>query len=168
MGHSIAAAVGGKLAAPDRPVVVLGGDSAFAMNGIEVHTAVEQELAITWIILNDGGHGMVRHGWNLLDHRDFSVSMLFRNPIDIAGLAAALGAQSFRVESPDEFRNALEDALGSKRACVIDARIDGSDVPHGLVGRIKTLDKFFSGKVDTSESPTSIRVPFLGSTKQER
>lgn len=161
MGHSIAAAVGGKLAAPDRPVVVLGGDSAFAMNGIEVHTAVEQELAITWIILNDGGHGMVRHGWNLLDHRDFSESMRFRSPIDIAGFAASLGARSFRAESPDEFRKALEEALGSKRACVIDVKIDGSEMPPGLVSRTKTLDKFFSGKVDTSDSPTSIRVPLI-------
>jgi acetolactate synthase-1/2/3 large subunit len=161
MGHSIAGAIGGKLAAPDRPVVVLGGDGAFAMSGMEVHTAVEQELAITWIILNDGGHGMVRHGWNLRDHHNLSGSMRFQTPIDIAGLAASLGARSFRVESPGEFRRALEEAMASKRACVIDARVDSSEVPHGLASRNKTLDKFFSGEIDTSDSPTSIRIPNL-------
>src|SRR5262249_39260124 len=58
MGSAVAGVVGGALAAPGRRAVALVGDAAFAMNGFEVHTAVEEHLPVIWIVLNNNGHGM--------------------------------------------------------------------------------------------------------------
>src|SRR5262249_24076204 len=66
MGSAVAGSIGGKLAAPDKPVIALVGDSAFAMNGMEVHTAVEHDVPVIWIVLNNSGHGMIFHGERLL------------------------------------------------------------------------------------------------------
>jgi acetolactate synthase I/II/III large subunit len=158
MGHAIAAAVGGKVGAPDRPVVVLGGDAAFAMNGMEVHTAVELGLQVVWIILNDGGHGMVHHGEHLMRGKDL-IGARFRVPLDIAGLAEAMGARGVRAASPAELRGALAEALAHPGPTVIDVRIDGDEVPRALLQRVKTLDKFFAGRIASSDSPTSIQIP---------
>ena len=62
--------VGGALAAKGRRAVALVGDAAFAMNGFEVHTAVEERLPIVWVVLNNNGHGMVHQGDQLMRGRD--------------------------------------------------------------------------------------------------
>lgn len=59
MGYSAGAAVGGALSAPQRPVVALTGDAAYAMGGMETHTAAEYGLAVVWIVLNNSGNAMV-------------------------------------------------------------------------------------------------------------
>ena len=153
MGHSIAAAIGGQLAMPNRPVAVLCGDAAFAMNGMEVHTAVEHDLPVTWVVLNDGGHGMVRQGERLLIGEEISGSA-FRHPLDLCALAQALGAQGFVVKTERDLRLALLSAMESRRPSVIDARIDPSEVPEGLAMRARTLNRFFEGVPDSS-SPSS-------------
>lgn len=166
MGHSIAAAVGGKLASPDKPVVVLGGDAAFAMTGMEVHTAVEHDLPVTWVILNDSGHGMVRQGEQLLCGEDIS-SSVFRHTIDICAIAEALGARGFRVSSEQDLRLALISALESRRPSVIDARIDRAEVPDGLAMRARTLGRFFDGPAESLTmpgGPPSVRPPPHGSS----
>lgn len=164
MGHSIAAAVGGKLAAKDRPVVVLGGDAAFAMTGMEVHTAVEQDLPVTWVILNDGGHNMVRQGEQMLCGHDVSHSG-FRHMLDIQGMAQAMGALGLRATNEQELRFSLISALESGRPTVIDARIDRNEVPEGLAMRARTLNRFFEGAAESIGAnafpggPHSVRPP---------
>lgn len=153
MGHSIAGAVGAKLAAPNKPVVAFGGDAAFAMTGMEVHTAVEHDLAVTWVILNDSGHGMVRQGENLLSGEEISNSG-FRHALDICAIAEAVGARGFRVRTEQELRLALKLALESERPCVVDARIDRTEVPEGLAMRARTLNRFFDGAPDSSVAPS--------------
>jgi hypothetical protein len=91
MGHGVAAAIGGKLAAPDRPVVALTGDAAFAMNGLEVHTAVENDVPVVWVVLNNGGHGMVHLGETQQFQGRFNTS-LFRRKLNVAQIADAVGA----------------------------------------------------------------------------
>lgn len=156
MGHAIAAAIGGKLAAPPHKVVALVGDGAFAMNGMEVHTAVDHKVAIIWIVLNDSGHGMVYHGQKLLVGRDIHATR-FHHTLDIRTIATGLGARSFRCETLKSFRAALNEALETNAPCVIDAIIDREEIPSSLKHRVKTLDKFFHNT--PSASPTSIRVP---------
>jgi acetolactate synthase-1/2/3 large subunit len=135
MAHAVAGVVGAKLAAPERPVVALVGDAAFAMNGMEVHTAVEHGVAAIWVVLNDGGHGMVRHGETMaLGHH--LGACRFRTPLDVAAMANAIGARGFTVRTPAEARDALEEALAAQdRPSVIDARIDPDEVPVLLARR---------------------------------
>jgi acetolactate synthase I/II/III large subunit len=128
MGHAVAGAVGAKLAAPDRPVVALCGDAAFAMNGMELHTAVEAELPVVWVVLNNQGHGMVHHGETALYGGKVSTS-LFRVPIDVAAVARGLGAQTLTVKKPEELARALKAALSSSGPFVLDVHVDMAERP---------------------------------------
>jgi acetolactate synthase-1/2/3 large subunit len=145
MGYAVAAAVGGKLAAPERPVVALAGDGAFAMQGMEIHTAVEHNLPITWVILNDGGFGMVDHGETMLVGKQVSPAR-YREAIDVVTVAQGLGAVAYRVSSPAQFEEALSAALACGRPCVIDARIDRTEVPPMLRVRAESIGRVFSRK----------------------
>lgn len=152
MGHAVAAAIGGKLAAPGRPVVCLAGDAAFAMNGFEVHTAVENDIPVVWLILNNGGHGMVYHGERVQFKGKF-VSSKFSRPINVAGLAESLGALAYVVEKPDELAGILSAALKAGRPAVIDARVDLEAVPP-TANRFETLDRFMGKKEENSAGVT--------------
>ena len=142
MGHGVAAAIGGKLAAPRRPVVALVGDGAFAMNGMEVHTAVENDIPVIWVVQNNGGFGMVHLGETLQFKGKFNTA-LFRQSLDIVKMAEALGALAFKAERPGEVEKFVRMGLAANRPTVIDVRIDREALPPAAV-RLKTLEKFFN------------------------
>jgi acetolactate synthase-1/2/3 large subunit len=141
MGYAIAAAIGGKIAAPTRPVVALLGDGAFGMNGMEIHTAADYQLPIIWIALNNGGHGMVYHGEKALSGKTYL--SLYNKPLDISAIAHALGVQAFKVHNLDEFEASLRQALALQVPCVIDALVDLEEIPRSLQKRVNTLSAFF-------------------------
>lgn len=142
MGHGVAAPIGGKLAAPDRPVAALVGDAAFAMNGMEVHTAVENNIPVIWVVQNNGGHGMVHMGESMQFKGKFNTS-LFNQPLDVCKMAEAMGAMSFRAERPGEVEEAVRQALKAHRPAVVDARIDREAMPPSAI-RLETLERFFN------------------------
>lgn len=139
MGHATAACIGGKLARPARNVVALVGDAAFAMNGMEVHTAVDLGLPVVWLVLNNGGCGMIYHGERMLFGDKFTCS-LYNKRLDIAGIAKGLGALSFQAKKPGEVKACLAEALKSGRPCVIEAEVDLFEPPP-MGNRMKTFDK---------------------------
>ncbi len=150
MGSAVAGVVGGALAAPGRHAVALVGDAAFAMNGFEVHTAVEQRLPVVWVVLDNGGNGMVHQGDTLMKGRDLGVS-LYRVPIDAAAMARSVGARGVRATRPAEFRAAIAEALSLHEPTVINAVIDPKEVAPTLVKRVETLARFFAQKDRGSE-----------------
>jgi len=141
MGHGVAAPIGGKIAAPDRPVAALVGDAAFAMNGMEVHTAVENKVPVIWVVMNNGGHGMVRLG----EKRQFGGRLdtaSFSQPLDVAKMAEAMGALAFLAERPGDVENAVHQALAAQHPAVIDVRIDPAEEPP-MGRRFETLTDYF-------------------------
>ena len=149
MGSAVAGVIGGKLAAPERAAVALVGDAAFAMNGMEVHTAVEHGVAAIWVVLNNQGHGMVMQGETLLRGGDLGFAR-FGARIDAAGIALSLGAAAWRVDSAGALRVALAEALAGGRPSVIDVTIDDATVPPTLRRRAQSLARFFG---DSSAPP---------------
>ncbi len=141
MGYGTAAVIGAKLAAPDRPVIAIVGDASFAMNGMEVHSAVEHRVPVIWIIMNNGGHGMVYHGEKIQFGNRFHHS-LFQKQLDIRKIGEAMGALSFRITDPGELCDVMKQALTCDRPVVIDAIIDVEEIPP-VGSRLKALDKFF-------------------------
>lgn len=139
MGYAVAAAVGAKLARPGRPVVALAGDAAFAMNGMEVHTAVEHDAPVIWVVINNGGHAMIYHGERLQFGGRFR-SSVFREGLDVAGMAKALRAEAFRVERPGELREAIADAVARGRPAVVDVATDLYVQPP-MASRVRALDR---------------------------
>ncbi|WP_327225208.1 thiamine pyrophosphate-binding protein [Kibdelosporangium aridum] len=143
IGYATPAAIGGKFAKPGRPVVALTGDAAFAMTGMDIHTAVEYELPITWVVLNNGGNGMVSCIQNMLFER--SSGAMYDNTIDFATIARGLRVSSSTVTSADEFTIALKTALIAGKPHLIDAWVDPCEVPWGLRARADRLRGLDSG-----------------------
>lgn len=127
MGYGTSAAIGGKLAAPERPVISVVGDGCFLMNGMEVNTAVSHDIPVVWIVQNNSKLGLV-HELQKFTLGEKTVSTTFKT-IDCAAIARGLGAQGFRIEKPGELSKILPIALSSKKPTVIDCVIDPDEVP---------------------------------------
>jgi acetolactate synthase-1/2/3 large subunit len=127
MGYSTAAAVGGKLAAPDKPVIALIGDGCFLMNGMEVATAVNNDAPVVWVVFNNAKLGLV-HDLQQYSLGEKTVSTVFKR-INCAKVAEGLGAQGFTIERPGELARILPDALKSQKPTVIDVIIDAEEKP---------------------------------------
>ncbi|MDE2142134.1 MAG: thiamine pyrophosphate-binding protein [Elusimicrobia bacterium] len=139
MGYAVAGAVGAQLACPERVVVALAGDAAFAMNGMEVHTAVECGAPVIWVIVNNGGHGMIYHGERALYGGRFH-SSVFRRPLDVVSVARGLGAAAFRVERPGQLAEAMAAARALRAPAVIDVLTALGDAPP-MGARVRTIQK---------------------------
>lgn len=142
MGFGVAAPIGGKVAAPDRPVVAIVGDGAFAMNGMEVATAAAYGIPVVWIVLNDARLNAVHHGQTLL-YEGRTIGCDYPR-MDLAAIAEALGADGVRVIEPRVVGPALRAALASGRPTVLDVWIDAEEVPP-IHSRIRSIQKFFAG-----------------------
>ena len=122
MGYGVPSAVAAKLVFPQRTVVSFSGDGCFLMNGQELATAVQYNLKILFVVINNGMYGTIRmhqereyparvHGTNL------------HNP-DFAALAKAYGLHSAVVERTSEFSQVLKDAISQSGPALIEIRTD--------------------------------------------
>jgi len=122
MGYGTPAAVAAKLIHPDRPVVAFAGDGCFLMNGQELATAVQYELPIVILVVDNGMYGTIRmHQERAYPGRVSGTEL--RNP-DFAALARAYGATGETVETTAEFAPALERALAAKGPALIAIKVD--------------------------------------------
>lgn len=94
MGFAIPAAIGAKLARPDRPVVAVVGDGGLLMSGLELLTAVKARIQLPVIVFNDGAYGLIKRS-QLAAYGTAPGSEL-ENP-DLGALAGALGINYARV-----------------------------------------------------------------------
>ena len=127
MGYATAAAIGGKLAAPDRPVVAIVGDGCFQMNGMEIATAVNYDIPVVWIVQNNSKLGLV-HDLQRFSLGDKTVSTTFKE-VNFARVAEGLGAKGYRIERPGELLEILPEAIERAVPTVIDVIIDPNEVP---------------------------------------
>ena len=130
MGYAFPAAMGGKLALPDVPAIVLVGDGDFAMVMQDLETAVRRKLAVVVVIFNDFSMGAVRH-FQRTQHGGRYIGVEHGNP-DFAGLAKLFGAHGERVEDPARLRPALKEAFASGKPAVLDVIIDRNETPKSV------------------------------------
>ncbi len=122
MGYGVPAGVGAKRIRPDRTVVVFAGDGDFLMNGQELATAVQYDLPVLVVVIDNGMYGTIR--MHQERHYPGRVSATaIRNP-DFAALARAYGGHGERVERTEEFAPALERARASGLPAVLHCLID--------------------------------------------
>jgi acetolactate synthase-1/2/3 large subunit len=122
MGYGTPAAVAAKELFPDRLVVAFAGDGCFLMNGQEFATAVQYELPIIVIVVNNGIYGTIR----MHQEREYPgrvVATDLRNP-DFAALARAYGGHGETVEKTVEFAPAFERARASGKPSIIEVKLD--------------------------------------------
>jgi acetolactate synthase-1/2/3 large subunit len=122
MGYGVPAAVGAKRIRPDKTVVAFAGDGDFLMNGQEFATAVQYELPILVVVIDNGMYGTIRMHQERHYPGRVSATAL-KNP-DFAAYARAFGGHGERVERTEEFAAALERALRSGRPAILHCLID--------------------------------------------
>jgi len=122
MGFGFPAAIGAKVACPDRVVVDIAGDGSFIMSEQELACSVIENIPVIVIVLNNSVLGMVAQWQRMLyKHRYMSIN-LGKSP-DFVKLAEAYGAQGIRANSIKEFHKAVKTALTNNVTTVIDVPI---------------------------------------------
>lgn len=124
MGFGLPAAIGAKVACPDRPVIDIAGDGSIQMNIQELGTAIAYKIPVIVCILNNQYLGMVRQWQSLFYGGRFSYTDISSQP-DFVKLAEAYGAVGIRVKTHQEVDGALREALQvTDRPVVIDFWVD--------------------------------------------
>ncbi|MGW7071177.1 thiamine pyrophosphate-binding protein [Streptomyces sp. NPDC054855] len=128
MGHSFGAGIGAAFAT-GRRTCVFAGDGAFFMHGMEVHTAVEHRLPVTFVIFNNNSHGMCHTREQLFYSGDYTYN-LFR-PARIGEGAAAMfpGLDAVTATTTDELRAALARAETTGSPALICVETDPTEMP---------------------------------------
>ncbi|MFL2640648.1 MAG: thiamine pyrophosphate-binding protein [Dehalococcoidia bacterium] len=120
MGWGPGAILGAKIAAPDRQCVSISGDGGF---GLAIHsyiTAVDENLPIVFIVMNDSALGMVTRGQG-----EKRIASEFR-PTEYWKIAEAYGGTGYNITDPEQIKPALQKALSENRPSVLDIKIDPS------------------------------------------
>jgi acetolactate synthase I/II/III large subunit len=141
MGHGVVAPIGAALAHPGRPIVAIVGDGCFAMNGLELLTAVEVGARVVWIVEHNNMHGITWHGSQLIGSRRALESARYKTHIQVAAIAQAMGLATWVVDSPAAFAPAFCGALAHNGPSLLEVRIDASIAPP-LGDRTKSLAGF--------------------------
>ncbi|MEM2943519.1 MAG: biosynthetic-type acetolactate synthase large subunit [Methanomassiliicoccales archaeon] len=123
MGFGFPAALGAKIAFPEKPVIDIAGDGSLQMVFQEFATAVSENLPVLVCLMNNGWLGMVKQWQKLFWQKRYSGTELKNNP-DFIKLAQAFGADGVIVERPSELREALEKGLKSDVPFIVDVRVD--------------------------------------------
>lgn len=123
MGFGFPAALGAKVAAPDRCVVDIAGDGSIQMTIQEMATAVESNIPITVVVMNDRSLGMVEQWQRMFYGERYCAVGLGRVP-DFVKLAEAYGWEAVRVERSSEIADALKPAAKIDAPYLVDIAID--------------------------------------------
>jgi acetolactate synthase-1/2/3 large subunit len=132
MGFGPAAALGVKLAQPDRVVVALVGDGAFGSNPSVVATAMEAGLGVIWLVMDNAAFGTIAGLTNM--HYGWEFGCLFeangaRYRTDFAQIAKGYGADGVFIKCADELGPALAAAVASGQPTVIQAPMENAPTP---------------------------------------
>lgn len=118
MGYGLPAAITAQLVHPDRQAVAFAGDGCFLMTGQELSTAVRYDLHPLIIVVNNNSYGTIRnHQRQRFPDREYGTSLV--NP-NFASYARSFNANGEQVSDPEEFAEAVDRALTSRTASLIE------------------------------------------------
>jgi acetolactate synthase-1/2/3 large subunit len=132
MGFGLPAAIGAQIACPDKTVVDIAGDGSIQMNIQEMATAVQYNLPVKIVILNNGYLGMVRQWQELFYGGRYSATRMNHAP-DFVKLAEAYGAVGLRATRPEEVASVLAEGLAVRRPVIMDFVVDAEEGVYPMV-----------------------------------
>ncbi len=133
MGYGVPAAMGAKVAHPDRQVIAFVGDGGFQMTAQELGTAVQYGIDVKIVIMNNGYLGMVRQWQELFYDRAYSHVDLRSGTPDFVKLAEAYGATGVRITDPAKLHEELAAALATPGVVVIDAVVTEEENVYPMI-----------------------------------
>ncbi len=136
LGWGYPAALGVKVANPDKPVLSILGDGGFMFAVQELATAVQEEIGVIAVVFNNSSYGNVRRDQKRLFSGRVHATEL-RNP-DFIALAESFGAKGYRVDSPAALRPALQQAIQEDVPALIEVVVepDSEVSPWELLVRV--------------------------------
>ncbi len=137
LGHAYPAAIGAKVAYPDKPVICFSGDGGFLMGAVEMATAMKYGINVVAIVVNDGALSAIKGSQiNGCEGRTIDTDLL--NP-DFVEFAGSFGAYAKRVEDLAGFKDALRDALAAEKPALIEVMLqEKQDDIMNVIGWLQT------------------------------
>ena len=132
MGYGLPTAMGVQAGHPGKLVINIDGDGSFAMNSQELATCFEEGLPVKIVIINNGGHGMVRQWQRIIYKERFCAIDLGSSP-DFVKLAEAYGCTGIRATKPSEVVPALEKMIATPGPVVLDVRVNKDECVFPMV-----------------------------------
>jgi acetolactate synthase-1/2/3 large subunit len=132
MGYGLPTAMGVQAGNPGKLVINIDGDGSFAMNSQELATCYEEGLPVKTVIINNGGHGMVRQWQRIIYKERFCAIDLGTSP-DFVKLAEAYGCTGIRASKPSEVVPALEKMIATPGPVVLDVRVNKDESVFPMV-----------------------------------
>ncbi len=129
MGFGLPAALGARLAQPKLPVAAVEGDGSFMMNNVELSTAVQLQIPLLVVVLNNKGWVSIRD-LQLRSFRGRKIGTEFSRKdgseyeVDFEKLTRAYGAEYFSARSPAELRRGITESLTSDGTTVLDVEVE--------------------------------------------
>lgn len=130
LGSGFPAALGAKIANPDKPVLSINGDGGFMFNVQELASAVQHGIDVVTVVFNDGAYGNVKR----MQEDDYDgrvIASELRNP-DFVRLAESFGVSAARAETPQGLRGELDKAFGRSGPSLIEVPIAKVPDPWGV------------------------------------
>lgn len=149
MGFGPPAAIGAKIAAPERVVLSLVGDGGFGQNPAMLATAVEQNLGIIWLVMNNNAFGTIAGLQKA--HYGITYGTTFPGKVgeddvtpNYAKIAEAYGAVGVKIKAAADLEGAIKDAIASGKPTVIDVSMINNPTP--TTGHWNILDIYSPDK----------------------
>ena len=143
MGYGLPAAIGAKIANPEKEVIVIAGDGSIQMNIQELATLSTYNIKIKIIILNNGCLGMVRQWQELFYNRRYSGTPL-KNP-NFVKIAEGYGIKGMQVTKVSEVKKAVEKILKAKGSFVADFLIEPEENVFPMVPAGEAINRMIGG-----------------------
>lgn len=125
MGFALPAAIGAKMANPEKQVVAIIGDGGFQMTLQELGTVMQNNIGVKIIILNNGYLGMVRQWQQMFFEKRYSFTNI-QSP-DFVALAASYNIKGQKVEKQEDLSNALDQLLNTENAYLLEVKVAKED-----------------------------------------
>ncbi|MBW1696143.1 MAG: biosynthetic-type acetolactate synthase large subunit [Deltaproteobacteria bacterium] len=132
MGFGFPAALGAQIACPDKLVVDIAGDASIQMNIQEMATAVQCNLPVKVVVLNNRFLGMVRQWQELFYDKCYSCTCMDYAP-DFVKLAEAYGAVGLRAEKPKDVKPVLSEGLAVQKPVIMDFVVEPEESVYPMV-----------------------------------
>jgi acetolactate synthase-1/2/3 large subunit len=143
MGFGFPAAMGAKVAYPEKNVFTISGDGSIQMNIQELATCVCNKINVKVLILNNGYLGMVRQWQELFYKKRYSYTCI--SGPDFVKLAESYGAVGIRVTKKDEVRDALKKALLTDNVVFVDFHTEEEENVFPMVPAGEAINRMIGG-----------------------
>nr|WP_129600688.1 biosynthetic-type acetolactate synthase large subunit [Anaerophilus nitritogenes] len=143
MGFGLGASIGASIGNPDKIIMNITGDGCFRMNCIEIATAVEYNIPVIILIMNNHALGMVRQWQSIFYDSRYSYTTLNKTT-DFVKLAQAYNAEAFHITEKSQVEEILRKAISLKKPVVINFEIDCDEKVFPMIPANSNLDHFIT------------------------